>query len=112
MEQKNIEGVIERSIGDFKRGVLYGFKLYPSPYGYPFILPDEAGEVEGKLWDCLNDEDMDKLDVYEGLCDIPPLYFRQKVQISIENEFVEAWVYIGNLQFFYHCLPENDNTKA
>ncbi|KAB2954314.1 gamma-glutamylcyclotransferase [Heliorestis acidaminivorans] len=82
------------------KSLLKGYKKFPSPYGYPYILPDRNWEVEGILWEQLTDKDLQILDDYEGLFENPQLYYRQQESIYIGRRMTKAWVYVGNPDFF------------
>jgi gamma-glutamylcyclotransferase (GGCT)/AIG2-like uncharacterized protein YtfP len=60
--------------------------------GLPNIVKDEGGLVEGILYEIV-DEDIEKLDKYEGY---PQHYYMQRVKVKLQGgEVVEAAVYIA-----------------
>ncbi len=63
--------------------------------GYANIVEDEGGVVKGIVYE-IADEDIEKLDRYEGY---PQHYSRQKVKIRLQSgDVVEATVYIARQQ--------------
>ncbi|MTV47917.1 DUF4264 domain-containing protein [Heliobacillus mobilis] len=100
MDRETMEGLLDHSAGEPLPALLTGYKRYPSSYGYPFILPVQEAIVKGTLWSGLTDDDLQRIDEYEGLFDDVPMYYREKVTIRIDDQPSEAWVYIGNREVF------------
>ncbi len=56
----------------------------------------------------VDDEVLEKLDLYEGVAS--GLYVRERIMIQIlgENNYVEAWVYVGGPQLAYQPIDSGD----
>ena len=81
--------------GEPEKAELVGFARYDTGHGYPMILPQAGGRVEGLLWD-VDEADLTQIDHYEGADEDPPYYFRSAVEASAGGGAVAAVAYIGN----------------
>lgn len=94
------EGMRRRVGGwhDLKPAKLKGFRLvfdiYSSSWrgGVADVVEDEAGVVYGAAY-LLDEEQLEKLDKYEG---VPHLYHRRKVAVEVESTPLEAFIYVGS----------------
>lgn len=66
--------------------------LYDTGWGYPAFEPGETGTVRAELVE-IPMEDWPEMDQLEGY---PGLYDRRQIMAMVENETVEAWVYVMN----------------
>ena len=82
--------------GNYKTAdaALEGYKMYNYGNRFPYILPDENGTIRGNVVE-VNDTELKRLDVYEGL--ETGLYKREEVKVFWEKEgWITAYVYVGN----------------
>ncbi len=80
-----------------KRGILKGYKKYAPKTGFPYILPQEEGEVKGYVLCGLDIDDIEKIDEYEYE---GSFYLRRLVDITLHNgEVVKAFTYVGNIEY-------------
>lgn len=100
--RRRLEALVGRKLAEPSEAVLPGYKKYPTPRGYPIILPHEGEEVTGLLWE-IEEEDLAPLDHYEGSDEDPPFYTRHRVQVEVldRGKRVEAFVYVGNPDVFW-----------
>ncbi len=70
--------------------VLQGFKRYRVMHEvYPAILPVAGSEVSGRLYAGLSQENLERLDAFEG-----DLYRRQAVEVQTDQGSVVAYTYV------------------
>jgi gamma-glutamylcyclotransferase (GGCT)/AIG2-like uncharacterized protein YtfP len=94
-----IEALVGRRLEDPLPAVLPGYRKHDTQHGYPIVLPDPAGQVEGLLWE-IDPADLPSLDHYEGTDEDPPYYYRRRVQVRTGTGWHEAVVYVGNPDVF------------
>jgi len=86
--------VVRRLTGkspEYEKAFLIGYKKYNIDF-IPYIVKNKNSKVEGKVITNLDEEDLRKIDRYEGE---GYLYTREKVEVVTENNNEEAYVYVG-----------------
>ena len=86
--------VVKRLTGknpEYEKAFLVGYKKYHMDF-IPYIVRNKNSKVEGLVIKNLDEDDLKKIDRYEGE---GYLYTREKVEIITENNIEEAYVYIG-----------------
>lgn len=73
------------------QAILSGYALY-NLGSYPGVVADETGQVLGELYE-IDLKTLRRLDILEGN---GSLYIRQPVEVRIQDEKVDAEVYIWN----------------
>lgn len=105
-----MEKVVQKSLGLPQEATLKDYKKYDTTYGFPVALPEKESEVQGVIWDNLNDNDFKKLDIYEECHLEPPLYLKQYKTVYVRNKPVKCIVYIGNQIEVEKGLINEDNS--
>lgn len=100
MRKGRMEALVGRKLGEPVPATLTGYRKYPTPRGYPIILPADGFEVSGVVWR-IRAEDLPCLDHYEGYDEDPPFYLRREVNVTIDGKATNAWVYIGNQDIYW-----------
>lgn len=72
--------------------VLRGYRKLPSRLGYPYIVPDADGMVDGFLLRDVTAEALRAFDRYE---DEEQLYRRTVVQVEVGGRTEQAMTYVG-----------------
>ncbi|MBX6377657.1 MAG: gamma-glutamylcyclotransferase [Clostridia bacterium] len=108
--RRRIEALVGRRLPPPEPGVLPGFRLYPTPRGYPIVLPDPDASVDGVVWE-IREEDLPALDHYEGYDEDPPFYLRVPVRVRTAAGEVEAQVYVGNPDVYWDIEDETSGGK-
>lgn len=80
--------------------ILYGYRRHETTMGYPIVLPEVGATCSGTVYYNLTYTDWEKLDIYENLHSSPPPYMRKLVQVKGSHGTINAFVYVGNLNFF------------
>ncbi len=101
-----LEALLGRKLEEPAEAVLSGYRKYPTPRGYPIVLPSEGSEVRGVAWE-VEDGELAYVDHYEGLNETPPFYRRKRVAITVNGEQIEAYVYEGNPKIFWDIEEED-----
>jgi len=86
--------VVRRLTGktpNYEKAFLRGYRKYSTSY-IPYIMKNENSKVEGLLITNLDEEDLKKIDRYEGE---GYLYIREKAEVVTERSNEEAYVYVG-----------------
>lgn len=73
------------------QAILSGYALY-NLGSYPGVVADKTGQVLGELYE-IDLKTLSRLDILEGN---GSLYIRQPVEVRIQDETVEAEVYVWN----------------
>jgi gamma-glutamylcyclotransferase (GGCT)/AIG2-like uncharacterized protein YtfP len=91
MDDALVAGLIGRR---FRRlaAVLPGYRRITPRRGYPYIVPDAGGSVEGFL---LHDVDAWALDVFDRYEDEGRLYRRTGVVVTVSGHPQRAMAYVG-----------------
>lgn len=95
-----LETLLGRKLADPVPAVLPGYAKYPTPRGYPIVLPKEDCSVEGRAWD-VDESELSYVDHYEGMDETPPFYRRVRVTIIIDGKETEALAYEGNPAIYW-----------
>lgn len=92
-DEEFVERLLERRVAtadatlvDFRRWELEGL-------GYPVVVEEPGGRVDGTLYRGLVEEDYRRLDAYEGVRE--GLYARRAASVLVGGEELRAWVYVG-----------------
>jgi gamma-glutamylcyclotransferase (GGCT)/AIG2-like uncharacterized protein YtfP len=75
-----------------QKGTLHNHRRIHPKSGYPFALPWKGCKIEGKIVYGLTPAILARIDQYESE---GTLYIRRVVQVRVEEEWVDAFVYIG-----------------
>lgn len=59
-------------------------------YWFPFILKRNNHEFKGILFEVVNKDFINKLDIYEG---VPELYTRKKCDVIFNSKSIKCWIY-------------------
>jgi len=100
MDRRTIARITGRSLPAGVPAVLHGYRKLETSLGYPIVLPEAGATTQGVVYFGLGYSDWEKLDRYENLYDSPPAYIRRLVQVQGSHGTINAFVYVGNLQFF------------
>jgi len=100
MEQRQITRVLHRSLPNSVPATLHGFKKVETTLGYPIILPDSGSSCKGVVYFSLSHSDWERLDIYENVHNVPPVYNRKMASVEGTHGRISAQIYVGNLAFF------------
>lgn len=100
MDQRQIMRVLLRSLPNSVPATLHGFKKVETTLGYPIILPDSGATCKGVVYFSLSHADWERLDHYENVHNVPPVYIRKLAAVDGTHGRISAQIYIGNLAFF------------
>lgn len=104
MRRRRLEVLCGCRLPDPVPAVLHGYAKFDTGLGYPVILPQPGGRVEGLLYR-VPAEALPYLDHYEGADEDPPHYTRTTVTVEVGGSQVEAQVYVGNPEVYRHLRP-------
>ncbi|HEX6988025.1 MAG TPA: gamma-glutamylcyclotransferase family protein [Bacillota bacterium] len=107
MRRGRIEALVGTHLPEPRPAVLRGYRKYDTEHGYPVVLADPGGEVSGLLWE-IDSGALDDIDHYEGVDHDPPLYARRLLPVAVDDEHVDAFVYVGNASAFTSLTPARD----
>lgn len=100
MDRRIITNVVRRALPQAVPATLSGYRKWDSTLGYPLILPDSASSCAGVVFFSLTAADWEKLDAYECTDQQPPAYFRRLISVEGAHGRINAYTYVGNLNFF------------
>jgi gamma-glutamylcyclotransferase (GGCT)/AIG2-like uncharacterized protein YtfP len=97
LEESFVANLLEHPVGS-RPGLLMGYRLarLGGEDGWPVLLAEEGGVIEGRLYRNLDRGDLARLDAYEGVGE--GLYRRHRVAVQVgqgpDRTSEEAFVYI------------------
>lgn len=100
MDKRAISRVTGRTLPQAISATLHGYRKYETTLGYPVILPEAGATCTGVVFYSLSPSDWEKLDLYENVRGNPPSYFRRLMTVHGAHGSINAFVYVGNLNFF------------
>jgi gamma-glutamylcyclotransferase (GGCT)/AIG2-like uncharacterized protein YtfP len=105
---ETMEEIIQKPLSYAQEAVLKDHIKYDTTFGISVALPKKGSEVKGVIWDNLNENDFEKLDIYEECHLDPPLYLKKIKTVFVKNKPVTCVVYIGNEDEVKKSLIIND----
>lgn len=101
-----LEALLGRKVEEAVPALLPGYRMYPTPRGYPIVLASPGDQVEGVAWE-VKEEELGYVDHYEGLDESPPFYRRIIATVRLPGgEEAEAFVYEGNPDIYWDIEEE------
>lgn len=104
MRKRRLEALVGERLPEPVPAILRGYRKYDTGQGYPIILPDKEGWVEGVIWE-VPAEALPAIDHYEGADEDPPYYVRREAVAEVAGRQVPVQVYVGNPAAFPHLRP-------
>lgn len=83
--------------------VLHGYRKVSSPLGYPYVVPEPGGVVEGFR---LRDITADALQAFDRYEEEGRLYRRTEVEIEVGGRLEQAMTYVGIATQLTRPAPE------
>lgn len=99
-DRRTLARLLGRTPAGGVRAVLHGYRRCATTLGYPVILPEPGASCEGTVYFGLYFTDWERLDLYENVNTVPPQYTRRLVQVQGSHGSINAFTYVGNLNYF------------